>query len=546
MNNLEDIKSVSQPETLKVNLYLHQLSSIYYMEKLESEKYVYDCENCKIFTNVGINADLTGYGKTLSMIGLICRDKMPWNLNEHYIFEKVDTYGMQHVKKVEVERYLKNNTTLILASTSIIGQWLKEFSFTNLKVLAITTKKSVCLVNPEEWDVIIISPTMYNFLCHRFPFICWKRFIYDEPTTLKVRRMSTLRAGFIWLITATPSDIYFNHKSTSKTNFISKIVGDRLFEYQIREYLTIKNDDEFVKNSFLMPPTNTIYHECEDNIFRTVNVLVGDKIAKMIEGGYISGAVEALGGKKTDNIIELVKKNKLIELEEIQSKIKIWTLRGDLEKQNEWEEKEKKVLRQLGELEKRFANFINSNCPICYEKINKPVMEPFCQNIFCGSCLLSWLNEKKTCPLCRKTVEQLVYIEDKKHPEEKCPIEKIVKKDEIILDIISDPNKHVIIFSDWYDSFEHIANILNSNNIEFIELKGTYDSKNKKLEKFFTGEIRVVFLKSKIDSSGLNMQKTTDIIFYHTMNESTVTQIIGRANRIGRKTPLNVHHLISV
>ena len=35
--------------------------------------------------------------------------------------------------------------------------------------------------------------------------------------------------------------------------------------------------------------------------------------------------------------------------------------------------------------------------------------------------------------------------------------------------------------------------------------------------------------------------ETTDIIFYHKMSDLKEKQAIGRAERIGRKIPLNVH-----
>ena len=54
---------------------------------------------------------------------------------------------------------------------------------------------------------------------------------------------------------------------------------------------------------------------------------------------------------------------------------------------------------------------------------------------------------------------------------------------------------------------------------------------------------QVIFLNSKYNGAGINLQEATDIILYHEMNFNTETQIIGRANRIGRKIPLNVHHL---
>ena len=37
------------------------------------------------------------------------------------------------------------------------------------------------------------------------------------------------------------------------------------------------------------------------------------------------------------------------------------------------------------------------------------------------------------------------------------------------------------------------------------------------------------------NGAGINLQEATDIILYHEMNEDLSTQIIGRANRIGRE-----------
>jgi hypothetical protein len=85
-----DIPIVSNPKKLKINLFRHQLASIYSMEKLEEEKKVEQLD-CIKETRIGINADYTGYGKTLSMIGLIVRDKMEWNLDYPFVFEDIKT-----------------------------------------------------------------------------------------------------------------------------------------------------------------------------------------------------------------------------------------------------------------------------------------------------------------------------------------------------------------------------------------------------------------------------------------------------------------------
>lgn len=545
---MQDIPTIEQPKNLDISLFVHQLASVYTMEKIEREKCVMEGFT-KIYTDIGINADLTGYGKTVSMVALVLRDKMEWDLDTEYKFENIFTYASQHIKKIYTERYPKNNTTLVLAGSSIVHQWADEFLHTNLNVVTVTTKKAVALIDIDEYDVVIITPSMCNNLLERYSNTVWKRFIYDEPTTVRVPAMRPVRAGFTWLVTATPRDIYPKHKN-AKRNYISGIIGDRSFEYNIRSYITVKNDDDFVRASFSMPPTYTFNHECCDTVFRAVKGIVNERISKMIEAGHILGAVEALGGKGTDNIIDLVKKNKMIELEEIRSKVKIWGLRADEKKQDEWSKREVVVQNQIDELEKRFSEILKNNCTICYDKLSKPVMEPSCQNIFCGACLLTWLKDKGSCPLCRRIIKnnELVYInssEDNDNTKQKTQIIN-TKEDTIVKIIKENPEGQFIVFSDWNDTFEGIRNILTSNKIPFIEISGTPEIRKQRISKFHQGEIKVVFLNSKTDSSGINMQETTDIILYHSMDDTTRQQILGRANRIGRKIPLKIHHLISV
>ena len=67
---------------------------------------------------------------------------------------------------------------------------------------------------------------------------------------------------------------------------------------------------------------------------------------------------------------------------------------------------------------------------------------------------------------------------------------------------------------------------------------------NKIIERFTKGEIRVLMLNATNYGSGLNLQMATDIIIYHEMNKELETQIIGRAQRIGRTEPLNVYYLL--
>jgi len=563
--SFENVKMVKQPVDLKINLYPHQLSSIYQMEKMETDQQIVKNE-IVIESKISIFADITGYGKTLSIIGLIMRDKMKWlqtGEEKDFVFCDIETLSGGLVIKRKYNSSRKINTNLVLVGHSIIKQWEKELSQSSLKYISIISKKLIETTNIKKYDVILITNTMYNKFTKRHPNVVWKRFIFDEPGHLRVSAMNKINCGFMWLVTATPYSILTHHKKV-RQSFMYNIVGQydfSLFENIFMRHLCVKNDKEFIEHSFKMPVPNHIYHKCYQPILKTIGNMVNDKISQMISAGDILGAIKALGGDKPQNIIELIKSRKAKELEEIQEKIRVYKL-GVAEdedserakkKEREWIDRENVIYKQLDGLEDRYKTILESDCNICYEKLKKPVMEPYCQNIFCAECMLKWLKLKKTCPLCRNNTDpkELIfaktsreYEEEAKH-EDESKEEIIPTKENTVVEIISkNPKNKYIIFSMWNGTFNKIRNILTNNDIEYIEIKGSVDKRKRHLDKFRNGNIPVIFLNADNNGYGLNLQDVSDIIIYHEMNVDTTNQILGRVNRIGRTTPVNVHHLI--
>ena len=86
--------------------------------------------------------------------------------------------------------------------------------------------------------------------------------------------------------------------------------------------------------------------------------------------------------------------------------------------------------------------------------------------------------------------------------------------------------------------------MLIENNISFIDIKGTVENRQKNINKFKNNNCQVIFINSKFNSAGINLPETTDIILYHEMDDNIKQQIIGRAQRIGRKESLSVHNLV--
>lgn len=545
-NNFEHIPVITQPKEIKVNLYRHQLASVYEMEKREAEKFVTDGD-MHIETNIGVNADKTGYGKTLSMITLIFRDKMTWDINTMYNFTNTVSLVGGRIKKTTTVTYEKIDTTLVLASQSIIHQWYDEIIKTPLAVKMLTSRKSIETTMIENYDVVLVTPTMYNRLVSKYSGVAWKRFIFDEPGHMKVPGMRKIVAGFMWLVTANPDAIIAKHRKCS-SSFMCDIIGSVGWQTfsQYFSYLMVKNDDNFIQFSFSMPPTEHYYHKCYNPMYKAVKGFVTNRITEMISAGNISGAIKALGGGETRNIVELIRQKKEDELEELLSRIRILSIRNKIKQIEKLEEKVQRLRSQIKELDQRYKEILSGSCNICLDKITDPVMEPGCQNIFCGKCLLTWLESKNSCPLCRKNVDktELIYIgeqsENKTQVQEEKPLTKI---DAIVHILQSNPDKQFIVFSAWDQSFDPIRNVLTNNDIDFIEVKGAVNTRKKNIDKYKSGQIRVIFLNSKFNGTGINLQESDGIIVYHQMNNSTLNQIIGRANRLGRTEPLEVHHL---
>jgi len=551
--NFTRIPMVSQPHQINVNLFPHQLSSIYKMEKLENDNNIIK-EGYTKSTKIGINADISGFGKTLSMIGLVSRDKMEWDIELPYVFETIISEAKSRIKNYFISRYNKLPATLVLVSNSIIGQWEKELQKTTLKYAVIKNCKNLEVVRAEEIDIVVVTPLHYNKLVTMYYNFAWKRFIYDEPGHLKVSGMREIHAGFYWFVTATPEEILGQHKFC-KGNFMRDILVNIYDPDCFITDLIIKNNPDFIKASFEMPQTKYIFHKCYQPLYNVIERFVSHSVRTMIEAGNIEGAIDALGGTKTSNIVELIKSKKIEEIYEIDSKINIYTLRDDQIKINQWLQKKERIEEQIKEIGDKYNDMLQSECNICAEVLSSPVLETNCQNLFCGKCLFKWLERKNTCPLCRSVIDltSLIYVsppskiedESKCHHEKKCheEIKKMTKIEKIIDIIKSNPEGKFLVFSDYDNTFYPICDALKDNEIEFVQVKGAIKTREKNLDAFREGDVPVIFLNSTTDGSGINLTESTDIILCHQMDKSTEKQIIGRALRIGRKEPLTVHYI---
>lgn len=117
-------------------------------------------------------------------------------------------------------------------------------------------------------------------------------------------------------------------------------------------------------------------------------------------------------------------------------------------------------------------------------------------------------------------------------------------KMELIMDIIGDSiNKKILIFSNYNETFSIIKRFLDDNKLTYLELKGTKEKRDNAIDSYKTGNVNILLLNTIHSGAGLDLQETSDIILCHKLHEYQKIQVMGRANRIGRKIELNVHYL---
>lgn len=541
-------RGICQPKNCSVKLFPHQRVSVKQMEELERTREIISGKSV-LKTSFGIQGDITGYGKTLSMVTLIMRNKYSkpcqdfdnyYATSRYFSFECKNTYNLEN----------NINSTLVICSPTIVSQWDDTFAyFDDAKIYVVSSKKLIkSFKNPSDYHAIIVPTSFAKVFLNSENFFdkVWKRVIYDEPDSSPISGLPHIYAGFIWLISATYLNIFDVYRMRK-----SSFVYDMIIRMPSKCFnmVVIKNREAFVKKSYNIPaPILQTYHCQRALSINAVSDFVNPQIKEMLSAGDISGAIQALGGEDSKkNIMDVV-------LEHLHKKIVKYKINisnnSDSQILAVWRNKIVKCEEKIRNLQSRITDALNSECAITGETLINPVLTPCCQNIFSGHAIVEWLEQKDTCPMCRAELHIAILVpvydgvqfvpENALRP---VPL-KMKTKQETLSDIIkSRSTSKFLIFSNHNETFNIIRRELDSINVEHSEIKGTSKSRQKIIQKFDDGDIQVLFLNSRSNCAGVNLQSATDIILYHELDERTYTQVVGRTVRVGSQTQTNIHQL---
>ncbi len=405
----------------------------------------------------------------------------------------------------------------------------------------------------------LITATWATFLINSLPYFFINRHIVsgnpENPSILMRNLLAPyLDKDFLQIISGQFQDI--GYQQIHSKNFFAKFITD----HPQRHNLVLRCRDDFRKISMKLPSILTEIIRCRPSIAqRIVNDFLKPNVQMLLHVGDITGALSALGVEKQSesDLITAITDNQQKELLRLKA---TYDFKQTVEYATS-HAKETALLHlqtKINSLEDQIKSFkerlTEAVCPICYDETaskSETIIVPCCKQIYCGECILKTLSSQGQCAMCRQqlTATDLHRLGQAGQPpvqQAGSPAQYQLSKQETLLKILEDnPTGKMLVFSHYENPFYNIQQEIQQKNITVAIVQGNKDVIHSILEKFRRGDIRVLLMSNHALYAGLNLQEASHIIFYHgRMSSGEETQIIGRAQRIGRKTSLKVIKLL--
>lgn len=551
---------------LKIELKQHQVSMINAMKKMETSSISIGEDDMHINTNVGICGDDVGTGKSLSILGLISDNK---KIKQRTHFDITTNYFTVY-RSTRKEPLPVN---VIIVPHTVIKQWIKYIETqTHLSSYVVSKKIHLkCAHDLEEKpDIILVSSSMYNLFMIHNTRVYFKRVVFDEADTIRIPACRTIHAQFIWLLTSSLENILFpngyyyvysqqfprivrkNVLGLRRNGFINDIARTISFSsVPVLKKLILKNNPEFAKESLGIQPPIKNYILCKTPAYmRIVTQGVQAQVLNYLNMGDIEAALQHLGCKSTttDQLIPAITEDIRERIEDVSAEISfVDGLRNINCRQKEsrlkdLQDKLDRLKERLHSIQEDLANQEDKTCPVCWDEFQDPVCTLGCCNkMFCLSCVLKC---QSTCPLCRSRItnESMTVVNNNKIIDDK----RVDKRSKIenLTDILSKKQDgKFLVFSNSDATFEKLSEVITKLNMTHNKLYGNAGAIDNRIKSFNEGKTQVLLLNPQHYGCGLNLEKTTDVIFFHRFDSDMERQIIGRAQRYGRTSILNIHYL---
>ena len=495
-----------------------------------------------------------------------------------------------HALMGQWETYVSNDTTL----KCCFVKKRKEAELPNL------------LETIEQYDALFVSSTMWNSFraIHHPRNILWRRVFIDEADSIAITTdWDDINGLFYWFISASWLNLvfaggaYFNVLSAyTPLDETPPYVIERVKKLQNNHYLQIPgcrhvnivrrmcgisanhstvainaavsqsarlivhSSEDYIKTSFTMPTTTTRKIICATptNI-RVLDSFISREMMERLNAGDVAGALESLGMNSYTET-EITDAVTLSIQKELHNAKVTYEYKKTLEYSTEalknkaieaQEQKIASIESRISAIQERLKRAKEQTCPICYCDLTNTAVTPCCQQLFCFACLCESLKRVASCPLCRARIDNIKDIKvlgqsaAQMQPQEVPKTNSLLNKNDSFVKFMKEnPNARVLMFSSYDASFTKLEDSLDAADIKYSMLNGSQLRIAKLLREFKAGKYNVLFLNARNMGAGLNIESATHVMLFHRMSAELESQIIGRANRLGRTNSLEVVYLI--
>ena len=442
--------------------------------------------NTIIESKVGILNYPRGFGRKCILAELLSKPLLGWEKDTPFHFDILDklyTQG-QIIKKNRIESK-KTNFSIIITHLSDIPLWKKFLQKYNLSILTFTKKQQKIHSSSELSTVILTIPSLFSYLTQNyFHRKAVERIIISDPELIKLKELSNpiLFYGRTWIITSDPKWILYH---SDKKHFIYHFIPNKIDILLFRHLCLLPDNDikQKLYHDFNLPSYEIIKLYCREEMYVILKGHLDDVMYSLLEKGQIKLVLEKMNNLGTcSNIFDYVQDKINHEIEEATLNYQSYP---DEVKQSYWKEKKDRLEKKKQSLFEKIENYYSKNaCIICSETLKEPILLYCCQNIICGKCIFTWLNNSNKCPYCRHILhnDDLVSLKYKLSSKKKnvAPYKKLLSKQNKIIDIIlENRNSFVLFFAESNDIIQTIFEFAEEQSISFLHFQGTIREKDE-------------------------------------------------------------------
>ncbi|KAK9137754.1 hypothetical protein Sjap_008348 [Stephania japonica] len=597
-----NLKEMDPPTTLTCTLHPYQKQALYWMsesekgnDEVEATKTIHPCwaayritdkRASAVYINIfsgeastkfpkasqiargGILADAMGLGKTVMTIALILGRKGRGILHEIKSCGDKDPENLTKSKEVPPRNAIltAKGGTLIVCPMALLGQWKDELeTHSHPGSLQVFVQYGVDRTsNPDEISQYDVVLTTYGVLTSEykndpdrsiFHRVEWFRVVLDEAHTIKSSRTIGAQAAYAlsshcrWCLTGTPlqnnlEDLYsllcFLHvepwcnwawwqKLIQKPYESGDERGLALIKAILRPLMLRRTKDTKDKEGrpiLVLPPAEIQIIECEQSeaerdfyeaLFKRSKVSSPFLSCRGDSQQYAD--LDKLARRFLEHNPNSTSPNQLVPTKAYVQEVVDCIRRGE-----------------------------NTECPICLESADDPVLTP-CAHRMCRECLISsWRNSSGgVCPICRQQLQRndlitcpsdnKFRVDVENNWKESCKVSKLLQCLETLRQ--SHNGEKSIVFSQWTSFLDLLEIALKRKRIGYLRFDGKLSQKNRELvlrEFNETKEKMVLLISLKAGGVGLNLTAASNVFLMDPWwNPAVEEQAVMRIHRIGQK-----------